>query len=159
VIHVSLRDWLVTGELGPFTLGATKAQLLRTVGPPSASGCPDLGEDMVWRYGDIELLFLATRPPFRVYSVSIHAFNERPDGGRHVRIDPWVIRTSMPPARLRGALAGIGVQYREELSSHDDTALHMIVREQPRIDIHFITKEREDYPPICLHGIWSVQKD
>ncbi len=110
MIRVSLRDWIVTGELGPFTHGSTKAALLRRVGHPTDSGCPDLGQDAVWRYGDIELLFLVSQDaPAVLFSVSIHSFNHVPDGGRDVRIDPWIVRMSMPPGKLRGGLASLGV--------------------------------------------------
>lgn len=86
MIRVSLRDWIVTGELGPFTHGSTKAALLRRVGHPVSQDAPAV-----------------------LFSVSIHSFNHVPDGGRDVRIDPWIVRMSMPPGKLRGGLASLGV--------------------------------------------------
>lgn len=156
MIRVSLRDWIVTGELGPFTHGSTKAALLRRVGHPTDSGCPDLGQDAVWRYGDIELLFLVSRDaPAVLFSVSIHSFNHVPDGGRDVRIDPWIVRMSMPPGKLRGGLASLGVRFREEPDKYDEAAMHMILRDDPFMDIHFIPDRHEPSQPLGLWGLWS----
>ena len=156
MIRVSLRDWIVTGELGPFRHGATKAELIRRVGQPTDSGCEDLGQDAVWRYGDIELLFyVSLTEPAVMFSASIHSFNEVPDGGRDVRIDPWILRMYMPPGKLRGGLAGLGVRYREEPDKYDPAALHMVLRDDPEMDIHFIPVKHVTSRPLGLWGLWS----
>lgn len=157
MVRVSLRDWIVKGELGPFRVGASKADLIRIVGHPDQAGCPDDGEDQVWKYGDLELLFTGRSHPFTVYCVEMHAFADVPSGGRKLRIDPWIVRSELPLADMRRALAQHGVAYSEEVAKHDDTNLHLVVREDPRIRLDFITSDRDGWP-VGLHGIWMSER-
>lgn len=156
MIRVSLRDWIVKGELGPFRVGASKAELIRVVGHPDQAGCPEDGEDQVWKYGDLELLFTGPAHPFAVYCVEMHAFAGVPSGGRKLRLDPWIVRSELPLVDMRRALDGLGVTYREEVASHDASNLNLVVREDPRIYLDFITSDR-DGQAVGLRGLWMSE--
>jgi len=47
VLRLSLKDWLVTGSLGPLRIDATQAELLAAVGHPDQAGCPRLHLDFI----------------------------------------------------------------------------------------------------------------
>lgn len=157
MIHLSMRDWIVAGELGPFRVGATKAELIGVVGHPDQAGCPDDGEDAVWKYGDLELLFDATSRPFRVSCVEMHAFDGAPSGGRKLRLDPWIVRSELPLADMRRALDALGVPYREEVHRYDDTLLQLVLRDDPRMHLDFITSDR-DGRSTGLRGLWMTRR-
>lgn len=156
MLALSLRSWIVAGELGPLKIGATQAELLRAVGRPDQAGCPDRGVDMVWKYGDIELLFEPYAGTGRVYCVEMHAFAGVPAGGRRIRLDPWVVRDALPLADLRRALDAAGVTYREALHPQDATVLQLFVRAAPRLHLDVIVSAGDGGSP-GLHGIWMAR--
>jgi len=105
--RISLRAVLLHGDFGPFALGMLADDVVRTIGPPTASGCPHKGVDQVWRYGDIELLFDHEASP-RIYSVETHMFDDRPVGGGGVELDPWLIRDGLALPDFVAAIEAAG---------------------------------------------------
>lgn len=154
MLALSLRDWIAGAELGPLKIGATQAELRAALGRPDAAGCPDEGVDMVWKYGDIELLFEPSRPA-RVWCVEMHAFSGAPTGGSRICLDPWIVRTGLPLGELRRGLEKIGVGFREEVAKTDPWSLLVIVRESPRLHFDVITAHGDW--PIGLHGVWLTR--
>lgn len=156
-IHASLKEWLTAGALGPFRIGATKQELIDAVGQPDLAGCPHNGEDAVWKYGDIELLFDTSHQPFRLYCVEMHAFDGVPSGGGKVRLEPWIVRSELPLADLVRELDALGVPHRQEVPRYGGgEILHLIVRETPRLRLDFITSDTSAWP-IGLHGLWMTR--
>jgi hypothetical protein len=156
MLALSLRDWIVKGTFGPLAIGATQAELLRAVGRPDQTACPDRGVDMVWKYGDIELLFAPYAGTGRVFCVEMHAFDGVPTGGRRIRLDPWVVRDGLPLAELRRALDAAGVTVREALHPQDETVLQLFVRDAPKLHLDVIVSDRDGWTP-GLHGIWMSE--
>lgn len=156
MLGLSLRDWIVTGKFGPLAIGATQAELVRAVGRPDQAGCPDRGVDMVWKYGDIELLFEPYAGTGRVWCVEMHAFDGAPVGGRRIRLDPWIVKDGLPLTELRRALDAAGVVTREASLPQDETVLQVFVREDPKMHIDVIVSDR-DGGSVGLHGIWMTR--
>lgn len=156
MVRLSLEDWLVYGDLGPLRIGATQAELLASVGPPDGASCPEGGVDMVWKYGDLELLFCADEVSCRVFCVELHAFAGVPSGGPRILVDPWLVRSELPREQMLHALRNRGVAYREEAAEHDDTLVKVVVREDPRIHLDFITDDSEGWP-LGLFGAWMAR--
>jgi hypothetical protein len=156
MIRVSLEAWLTRGDLGPFRVGVTKAELLRVVGHPDLAGCADGGEDAVWKYGDIELLFDVGRAPAVVWCVEMHAFDGAPEGGRRVRVDPWIVRSELPLATMLAALDRLAVAHRSEVPKYGRGLLNVILRDDPKLHLDFITSDADGWP-IGLHGVWMTR--
>jgi hypothetical protein len=155
VLTLSLRDWICAGELGPFTVGATQAELVRAVGRPDHGGTGGR-DDLVWKYGDVELLFDATTRPCRIHCVEMHAFEGAPTGGRWLQLDPWIVRSELPVEEMGFALGALGIPYREELPRPGGTLLQLVIRDDPRFHLDFITSDRDGWP-VGLHGLWMTR--
>ncbi len=157
VLSLSLRDWISTGDLGPFIIGATKADLLRAVGEPDQTGSPRRGEDLVSKYGDIDLLFDSSARPFSVSCIEMHAFEGAPSGGSRVHLDPWIVRSGLPLAQMCEALRELGLPCREEVPARADATLNLVVRDDPRLHLDFVTSDRDGWP-VGLHGLWMTAR-
>jgi hypothetical protein len=154
MMDLSLRDWIVKGESGLLRLGATQTELRRSVGEPDAAGCPDRGEDTVWKYGDVELLFDPSQRPVRVFCVELHGFEGVPTGGSKVRLDPWIVRCDLPLDAMRKALAELRVKYREEPQPHHPTVIQLVVRDDPEFFMDFENRRGT----LSLGGLWMTAR-
>lgn len=155
MLTVSLEDVIRSGSWGPLKLGVTADELRSTVGPPDVTGCPDpRGFDAVWNYGDIEVLF----DEDGAYCIDLHGVTNRPQGGSVIRLDPWILRAGLPFEEFEDAIGSIGIGWRREIPAYDPTQLHVVLRDDPRLYLSFVTTDEEYSPPKGWWGLFLVRR-
>ncbi len=147
MVDISLQNVVVHGDFGPFWLGASKTELLHTVGEPDGPIAAH-----IWKFGDIEVMFGADDT---VGCVNLHAFSGVPSGGKRVQLDPWIIKTSRRLEDVLQELARIGVRFRCEQPEWDTQQLHVSVHEKPLVYIDFLLVNNYGQRR-GLHGLWMV---
>lgn len=111
-VPTSLEDFARTGQLGPISLGASRAEVARAFGTPTDyhvnlnSGGNSLETSAIWKYGDIEFHF----DDDRLWLFHCDVFDV-PQGGGGMALYPWVVRRGMGLRELEAALRASGVGY------------------------------------------------
>lgn len=156
MIPLSLKHVINTGDWSPFRLGMTREEAVAACGEPDATGYPNKqGLDEVWKYGDVEVIFMEGR----VDLLNIHAFyGEVPTGGSRLALDPWVIRKGLGLAEFLTAIESISVPYHLSTPKYDDRQRHVMLRERPRFYAVFAEWEERSRPAddsrVGFDGLW-----
>jgi hypothetical protein len=109
---VSLRAFLTSGSLGPVGIGAERALVETTFGPPDDFDAASENHQAakIWRYGDVELHFEHDR----VRLIHVDRFSGQgnaPAAGAALDLDPWVIVEGLSLDAFTEALERAGVQH------------------------------------------------
>lgn len=153
MIHVSLKDSLLTGQFGPIESEMSQSELLDLLGPPDAFGCCSAKHAQraesagIWKYGDIEFHFDDDR---RVALIFTDTFDEQPEGGAAIDLDAWIFRKGLTLAAAKSACAKVGIRCRELQSMCDDDVNRLAVGEM--FEFWFIPESHPEYGPPGFAG-------
>jgi len=109
---VMLRTFFMSGLLGPIGIGAERARVEASFGPPDDfdAGSPTHQTAQIWKYGDIELHFASDT----VWLVHVDCFSGAggaPVAGAAWDWDPWVIVEGLPLEAFTEALEQAGLRH------------------------------------------------
>lgn len=117
MIQTSMLDIASMGELSLRCHGVDHDGLRELVGPPSSWGPQKTREKAeIWRFGNVEFHF----SNWKVYLIfSDH--DDLTDGGRFLRIDPWIVRRGLERDVLQVALFEAGIACETIIPDYDPT--------------------------------------
>lgn len=114
---ISLKDFLLTGDFGPVSLGMTREQVAACLGEPEHRSVPTRGQRIpaIWKYGDIEFHFSGNNL-WLIFADNV----EELDGGRAIKLDSWLLRGSATISQVMSALTAAGMSSDPIEWPHDD---------------------------------------
>jgi hypothetical protein len=108
----TLRMFFASGSLGPVGLGADRAIVETTFGPPDDfdAGSPSPEGAQIWKYGDVEFHFERDQ----VWLIHIDRFSgsgATPIGSAGLDLDPWVTADGLALDTFVDALKQSGLEH------------------------------------------------
>ena len=119
MVHVSLREFLVTGRFGPIELGTHEDQVASLFGEPDLKGGTSRKHrrPSIWKYGSFEFHFDLK---LRLVTL-IHADHfETLVGGGELAIDPWVLSGQLQRRAAEQSLDEAQISYQLRAYPHDE---------------------------------------
>jgi hypothetical protein len=108
--HVSMREFVETGEYGGARLGIGRAELQALFGEPDdlSGASRKYRKPAIWKYGDVEFHFGTGAD--ELWLIHLDDFVV-PQGGKSIEFDPWIINGSLTPDEAQSVLAREGMQF------------------------------------------------
>src|SRR5262245_24975746 len=152
MMPASLKDLLMTGQLGSIGLGTPRSLVAELLGPPDDYSVNSHNHQQkqlpptTWKYGDIELHFDDMTD--QVYLIFLERFTI-PQGGPKLRLDPWIIQPTLTVDTLQHALKQEYIPAEQCRKSYDDPET-LRLRVGVGVDFLFTTQQTAYGPPVGL---------
>ncbi len=150
MLHVSMEDFLRTGELGPIHLGLTHGQVHGLLGDPDDVGGASRRQrtPTIWKYGDIELYFADSTDRLTL----IHADDfDVLSGGRAMEVAAWIIRRGIALSEVTDRLDEAHIPYQQKHWPYADNTIRLAVG--TNVTLVFAGLWHENGSPMGLHSI------
>ncbi len=147
---IDIKDFALSGQFGPFALGASKADVIETLGEPEDEASRDDGSEIIYAW--YELFFDSND---RLCAIKIDHYDARHVSSYQYRnenfeIAPWLMTSPEAPT-MQDVMAELDREAIEYRSETDGGRHHLVLSSGVTIDFHPGPKEPPQRPLLGFH--------